>query len=117
MEKTVYELILDCLKESGIDAYPPEVKTGECTSNYVVVKDAGSTQFGNFSSDIVYYNVLCYVPKKKYTSLQRYVKEVQLALEKVYPMLEYANSKSAPYYNDEIKAHMQRIEYINHVKL
>ena len=39
------------LKKSGFDVYSPGVKTGDCTKEYIVVKNDGSSKLPNFRSE------------------------------------------------------------------
>lgn len=114
-EKTIWELIADALVD--FDVYPPSTKEGECTSEYVVVKDDGTSQYRQTSSEVNYYSFLCYVPQEKYTRIHSFVKEVELAISKsLYPMLMPTNVKTPSFFDDSVNAFMISIQYRNLVK-
>ena len=114
---TVWEQIFDSLKKAGIDVYPPATKKGECTSNYVVVKQDGSSQIGTFSSERVYYQFMLYVPQNKYNKLSTFEQEVKGVLDsQLYPILMPIGSNMPDYYDDTVKAHMRSFQYRNNVR-
>lgn len=109
--------IFNHLKAKGFDVYPPSTKVGECTSEYLVVKNNGSTKSANFSTDIDLYSVMCYVPKTSYSTLEILVQKVKKAMKELEPMILPYGSQTSSYYDDSYKAHMVSIEYKNHKKI
>lgn len=105
------------LKNQGFDVYSPGIKTGECISEYVVVKNDGSSKHTSFSTDIDLYAVMCYVPKNKYSSLEPLVQRVKNAMKRLEPMIKPYGTQTPSYYDDSYKAHMVSIEYKNYKKL
>lgn len=105
------------LKEKGFDVFSPGIKVGECTSEYLVVKNNGSSKHVSFSTDVDLYSVLCYVPKDKYSSLEPLVQRVKNSMKGLEPMIKPYGSQTPSYYDDNIKAHMISIEYKNYKKL
>lgn len=105
------------LKEKGFDVYSPGTKTGECNSEYLVVKNDGSSKHASFSTDVDLYAVLCYVPKSHYSSLEPLVQRVKNAMKELEPMIKPYGSQTPSYYDDSVKAHMIGIEYKNYKKL
>lgn len=105
------------LKSEGFDVYSPGIKVGECTSEYLVVKNSGSSRHPNFSTDVDLYSVLCYVPKERYSSLEPLVQRVKAAMKKLEPMIKPNGTQSPSYYDDEYKAHMVSIDYKNYKKM
>ncbi len=105
------------LKRSGFDVYSPGVKVGDCTSEYLVIKNSGSSKHASFSTDIDMYSVLCYVPKDKYSSLEVLVQRVKAAMKELEPMILPYGMQTPSYYDDSFKAHMISIEYKNYKKL
>lgn len=104
------------LKKSGYDVYSPGVKTGECESPYVVVKNDGSSEHISFSTDIELYAVMCYVPKQSYSELEPLVQSVKETMKGLEPMIKPYGSQTPSYYDDSLKAHMISIEYKNYKK-
>lgn len=105
------------LKKSGFDVYSPGVKTGECVSEYIVVKNDGSSRHASFSTDVDLYAVMCYVPKEKYSTLEPLVQNVKKIMKGLEPMIKPYGSQTPSYYDDSVKAHMVSIEYKNYKKL
>lgn len=105
------------LQSEGFDVYSPGMKTGECTSPYLVVKNDGSSKHIAFSTDVDLYAVLCYVPKEKYSSLEPLVQRVKKSMRGLEPMIKPYGSQTPSYYDDSLKAHMISIEYKNYKKL
>lgn len=105
------------LKNQGFDVYSPGIKVGECTSEYLVVKNDGSSKHSSFSTDVDLYAVLCYVPRSSYSSLEPLVQKVKNAMKELEPMILPYGSQTPSYYDDSVKAHMVSIEYKNYKKL
>lgn len=105
------------LKNQGFDVYSPGMKTGECTFEYVVVKNDGSSKHLSFSTDVDLYAVMCYVPKEKYSALETFVRRIKNSMKELEPMILPYGSQTPSYYDDSVKAHMVSIEYKNYKKL
>lgn len=105
------------LQKAGFDVYPPAVKVGECTSEYIVVKNDGSSQHIGISTDDDLYAVMCYVPKMSYSSLEPLVQRVKKAMKGLEPMILPYGSQTPSYYDDSYKAHMVSIQYKNYKKM
>lgn len=105
------------LKKEGFDVYSPGTKVGECTEEYIVVKNDGSSKHPTVSSDNDLYAVMCYVPKESYSRLEPMVQEVKSAMKGLEPMILPHGSQTPSYYDDSYKAHMISIEYKNYKKI
>lgn len=105
------------LKKAGFDVYSPGTKVGECTEEYIVVKNDGSSKHPTVSSDNDLYAVMCYVPKENYSRLEPMVQEVKKAMKGLEPMILPYGSQTPSYYDDSYKAHMISIEYKNYKKI
>lgn len=105
------------LKNAGFDVYSPGVKVGECESEYLVIKNDGSSKHVSFSTDVDLYAVMCYVPKQKYSTLEPFVQKVKKSMKELEPMIKPYGSQTPSYYDDSVKAHMVSIEYKNYKKL
>lgn len=116
-EESRWQDIFMHLKNQGFDVYSPGVKTGECTSEYLVVKNDGSSKHSSFSTDVDLYAVLCYVPKNGYSSLEPLVQRVKSSMKELEPVILPYGSQTPSYYDDSLKAHMVSIEYKNYKKL
>lgn len=102
------------LKNSGFDVYPPAIKKGECESEYIVIKNDGSSSHNNFSFDTDLYSVMCYVPKDRYSSLEPLVQRVKKAMVDLKPLILPYGNQTPSYYDDKVKAHMISISYKNY---
>lgn len=105
------------LKNNGIDVYSPGQHQGECTSPYVVIKDAGGSQFEGISSFRALYDVMCYVPKDRFSTLEPYVNSVKTIMKGLYPMIVPMQFQTSSFLDDTVKAHMISIQYRNAQKL
>ena len=105
------------LKNAGFDVYSPGTKLGECKSEYVVVKNDGSSRHAGVSTDDDFYAVLCYVPQHKYSALEPLIQRVKKTMKGLEPMILPAGSQTPSYYDDSFKAHMVSIQYKNYKKL
>lgn len=115
---TVWEIVQHALIDAGIDTYPPAAKTGDCKKPYCVLKDAGSSQIGAFSSERHFYDLMCYVPKNKYMDLQGFVQQCKEVMEKspIYPMLIPTGVETPSFFDDSYNAHMISVQYRNNVR-
>lgn len=105
------------LNDNGIEVYSPGQKTGECEKPYVVVKDAGTTRYNNYSSTQTLYDIMCYVPKDHFTYLEIYVKKVKDLMNDLRPVFMPIYSETESFYDDSVKAHMISIQYRNMRKI
>lgn len=112
-EQTRFMDIYKHLLNNGVEVYSPSQKTGECTAPYTVIKDAGTTQYNGFSSTQTLYDVMCYVPKDRFTELEKYVAQVKKLMQQLKPMIMPTYFETASFYDDSVKAHMISIQYRN----
>lgn len=105
------------LKGEGLDVYFPAQKVGECLSPYVVVKDATTSQFLDYSSTITYYDIMCYVPKEHFSELDPFVERVKEIMKGMVPMIKPTYSQTQSFYDDSVKAHMISVQYKNYRKI
>lgn len=113
MADTRWKDIYNKLKEHGIDVYSPGRKTGECTSPYVVVKDAGRTGSTEISSSQDLYDLMCYVPKDQYSTLEGFVDNIEEIMDELFPMVRPMHFRTASFYDDTVKGHMVSTQYYN----
>lgn len=104
------------LKNEGFEVYAPAQKTGECTSPYLVIKNDGSYNHVNFSTDRDMYAIYCYVPKTRYSELEPLVQSVKEAMKGLYPMIQQYGQQLPSYYDEAVKGHYIAIEYENYKK-
>lgn len=115
--QTVWEKIVDAISNHNIEVYPPATKKGECKKEYVVVKQDGSSQYQDFSSEAHYYTLLLYVPQFEYASLEKFKEEVKaIVATDLYPVLMPTGNETPDYYDETFKAHMVSIMYRNNVR-
>ena len=74
--------------------------------------DGGRTQAGNFSSQTVLIDVLCYVPGNRFTDLDILADKVKnVAKNKLFPLLIPTGNETQAYYDDSINGWMKSVEY------
>ena len=105
------------LKEQGFEVYFPAQKVGECLSPYVVVKDATTSKYLEYSSTVTYYDIMCYIPKEHFSELEPFVESVKVAMKGLVPLIKPTYSQTQSYYDDSVKAHMISVQYKNYRKI
>lgn len=116
MAETRYEDLYLHLKNHGMDVYPPQYKTGECTSPYIVINGAGVLRFDGYSSTQHLYDIMLYVPKNQYTSIEILMDQIRDWMKEL-PMFKPTYNETAPYYDDTVKGYMTSIQYVNYRKM
>lgn len=116
MESTRSKDIFKKLKEHNISVYFPGQKTGECKEPYVVVKSAGRTGLTSVSSSQNLYDLMCYVPLSKYSTLDTFVGQVEQIMDELFPMFRPVHYRSPSFLDNEVKAHMISVQYVNYTK-
>lgn len=107
----VWNVIYNKLKSKNIDVYSPGQHKGDCMSPYVVVRPSGSNQFMEFSTDVIYYDILCYVPMDHFSQLEPFVLQVKSAMKELYPQIKDAHMEMNGFIDDTNKSHMWSIQY------
>lgn len=113
MAETRLKDMYDCLKKAGFSVYFPTQKVGECSSPYVVIRDAGTVQYQDFSTILTTYELLCYVPKNRYSQLEVFSRQVKRAMKSLWPMIVPTRYQTPPFFDDTVNAHMTAIQYRN----
>lgn len=116
MPKSRLEDIYDCLKSAGIDVYLSGQHKGECRSNYVVVKPGIVTKYLQLSTNIAYYELLCYVPADYPARIEHFKDQVKTAMLNISPMVKPSNMETNPYFDEAVKGWMVDITYQNYRK-
>lgn len=110
-DTTRLEDIFLCLQAAGINVFLPGQHVGICTESYVVVKSGIVTPYLQTSTNICYYELLCYTPEQYPTQMERFKDEVKTAMLNLHPMVRYGKSEAPPYFDDEVKAWMVDLTY------
>lgn len=106
------------LKSGGFLVYAPGSKTGEAVTEYLVVKQDGSTRHSSgISTDVDLYSILCYVPEGKYSTLEPLLQRVKLRMKSLEPMILPYGSQTPSYFDDVVNGHMVSIMYKNYKKM
>lgn len=112
----MWEKMYKKLKEKGVDVNSPGRKKGECLKPYVVIKMSGLNTHAVVSSNMEYYDVMCYVPHDKYSQLEGYKNTIKGYLKELYPMVRETGAETPSFYDDTVKGHMVSIMYVNYKK-
>ena len=113
-KRTVTEQVYDKLKEAEFDVYVPGQHKGDCTSEYVVVQDAGNVNTTNLRVKTKTFNILCYVPSGRYFDLEYFTEKVIDTLRELYPMIIETGNENPPYFDVSVNGWMASIEYENY---
>lgn len=115
--KSRWQDIYNVLKKKGIDVYSPGQHKGECTSKYVVVKVGNLAKVQNVSTVQRLYDLLLYVPKDEYSSLELFEEEVKTAMKELEPMIRPMFSQTGSFFDDTVDGHMTSLQYLNYRKI
>ena len=109
-----WEDIYNHLKSKGFEVYSPGQHEGECLSNYIVVKFDGTSNINNVSSRRDLYAILCYVPKDRYSELDKLVQQAREAMKELKPLfMQYDEQQSISSFDEAARAHYVSVEYCN----
>lgn len=112
-EETRWGDIYSHLKKQGFDVYAPAQHKGECKAPYVVIRDAGTSQYPGITTNVTLYELLCYVPVSQYSTLKPYSDRVKQAMKRLWPMFIPMRYETPPFYDNTVKAHMTAVQYRN----
>lgn len=110
-------LIYTHLKTKGIDVYFPSQAIGDVVEPRVVVKADGTSKFNGFSTMLCIYDVMCYVPKDRYSTLEEFVSQVREFMKELEPRIMPTHFETSDFYDDSVKGHMVSIQYRNYKKI
>ena len=108
--------IFNHLKQEGFEVYPPATKRGECKKPYIVVKYQGKMELTEISSNVVTYDILLYVPRNCYSEIEDRVRELEISMDKMFPLIRPTHFTTEPYYDDDVKGWMTSTQYENYQK-
>lgn len=103
----------DILEKHNVDVYYPGQHKGECLKPYVVIKQSGSIDATDVSSEWIIYDIMCYIPKNNYSMIEEYVFKVKQYMKEMFPLLFYAGNQTESYYDESVKGHMVSFQYQN----
>lgn len=107
----LWKVIYQRLKAEGIDVYEPGQHKGDCVSPYVVTRPSGDQQYMDYSTEVMYCDVLCYVPRDHFSQLDDFVAQVKSALKNLYPQVKESHMEVTGYLDDTNKSYMWSIQY------
>ena len=107
----VWDVIYNKLKENNIEVYTPGQHKGDCLSPYVVVRPQDSSQYLEFSTNIIHCEVLCYVPQSQFITLSPFVQSVKGILKTLYPQIKESHYEITGYMDETNKSHMWSVQY------
>lgn len=117
MESTRLKDIYKHLKSFGFSVYFPAQHKGECTEPYIVLKEVTTSQYLQYSSTVTYYDLMCYVPKDKFSMIEDYMNSVKECMKAMVPMIKPTYNETQSFYDDGIKGHMKSVQYKNYKQI
>lgn len=96
-------------EKSGLRVYPPYTKKGECKESYLVLKEGTAAQYQQFSTQIVYYDVMCY--DASYTGVLELAERIQKIMLAYTPHMFPTGIETECYYDDDVRAYMISMQY------
>lgn len=115
--KSRLEDIYHCLKNQNFEVYYAGQHKGDCINPYVVVKPGLVMPYLQLSTNIAYYELLCYVPAKFPTKIETFKESVKTAMLEINPMVKFDNTETIPYFDNEVKGWMVDLTYKNYRKV
>ena len=112
----IWEVMYNKLKTDGFEVYTPGQHKGDCLSEYVVVKPLSSYQYNEYSSNVLYCELLCYVPQEKFSTLSDLVSRVKSSMIELYPQIKDSHWEIPGFSDDSNKSHMWSIRYEGYQK-
>lgn len=109
--------IYNCLNSQGFQVFFPGQHVGDCIQEYVVVKPGVTTAYLEFSTNIAYYELLCYIPEDYPTRIEIFQNQIQKAMLELSPMIRFSNMVTSPYFDDSVKGWMIDLTYQNYRKV
>lgn len=113
----MYEKIFDILTENNIAAYPPGIHEGECTSEYVVVKNMGKSKYADISSQYALIDIICHVPQKRPVDLIGLTERVKVVMKGLYPEVLPTGTETPDFNDDSAKSVTSSIEYRYNIRM
>lgn len=114
MSYNIPQLVYKSLKSAGINVFFAGQHSGDVTEPYVAVKMGTSGQYLNYSSNIDYINLYCYVPRNQYSRLSDYVSSIeQVLIDNLYPTIKCLNERTEPFFDDTCNGWMMRTMFRN----
>lgn len=110
----IWQMIVKYLKDNGIDAYAPGTHKEKCTSPYVVVKTTTTTRYLQYSTRIMYIDMMCY--GRTMSETNELVDKVTETLKGMSPIIKPTQDYSIPFYDDDVKAWLISVTYRNYAK-
>ncbi len=104
------------LRKEGFEVYSPGTKEGECARPYIVLKDVGDSKAENGPATQRIYDLILYIPKDRYSEIEVFVDRVNVAMDGLWPMIRPLHTRTTPFYDDEFKAWMTSVQFINYRK-
>lgn len=112
-QDNVWARVFNHLKSKNIDVYSPGTHRGEAKKKYVVVKHGHSRQLPGFSTYVLNYDILLYIPQDNYSQVEDFVSLVHEIMLELRPMIMPIHRNTAPYHDEAIKAYMVSMTYTN----
>lgn len=113
MADTRWQDIYLHLKSKGVEVHSPAQHVGECKTSYVVLKDTGTMKMLGYSTTINMFDVMCYVPQNKFSTLESFKETIKGHMKELEKMLSIRPTylETPSYYDEEIKGHMVSMQY------
>ena len=113
--KTVFELILQTLKEANIGpVFALGAHPGVIDGKLIVVKPASAAQYMNFSTTIQYFEILCY--GRTISEAVNLFEDVKQAMKSLEMTVMPTFLTGTPFYESNVKGWQISSTYRNYVK-
>lgn len=104
-----WQTIFRHLQEQDFDVYPLGQHKGICTSPYIVLRNNG-TILGRGAEQALY-ELLLYMPVDQISGFEDFIREVKLAMNRLYPALKLVIPEDIHYLDEEVRGCMTSLTY------
>ena len=104
-----WQTIFQHLQKQGFDVYPLGQHKGICTSPYIVLRNNGTTL--SRGAEQALYELLLYMPVDRNSEFEDFIREVKLAMNRLYPALKLVIPDDTHYLDEDVRGYMTSLTY------
>lgn len=116
-KESVLKQIRHHLENKGFNVFYPTQHEGECITEYLVISYTNAVKQEPVSTSGDIYDIMCYVPKNRYSRSMEIAAEVRETMKELFPLVRPTGYETPTFYDEEVNAHMVSIEYVNYRRI
>ena len=114
---SVEKIIHEHLTKKNVPVFFTGQATGEVLVPRVVIKVDQTSKFNDLSTTLSLYDILCYVPLNKGSTLSEFALTIKEYMKELQPAIMPTYFETAPFLDPTIQGHMTSIQYRNYKKI